>query len=217
MSKAWRWLGWLAAALLGAGYLTFNYVTAASEHPSVLALLLSLIPLGALALGKALQSRAKNGLLLVGVPLTLGAVWWGMDALRDHVAWLYLVQHLGAMLAMALLFGATLGRGHDRALCSQIAALLSDATLDADYLRYTWQVTWAWTLFFLGNALVSVVLFTWAPVSWWSLFANVGTPVLTGVMFVAEYGMRVWRLPDRPHFSIASTINAYQRFTQRKP
>ena len=137
-----------------------------------------------------------------------------MDALRTHVAWVYFVQHLGAMTALGLMFGNTLRGTHAQALCSQIAALLLPQDMDATYLRYTWWVTAAWTAFFALNALISVGLFVAAPISWWSLFANILTPVLTGVMFAAEFLMRQVALPNRAHISIASTIAAYRRFQQ---
>jgi uncharacterized membrane protein len=49
----------------------------------------------------------------------------------------------------------------------------------------------------------------------WSYFANLLTPILVGLMFVVEYLVRVRVLPDRAHFSIAQTIQAYRTYEQR--
>ncbi|WP_374591553.1 hypothetical protein [Aquabacterium sp.] len=208
-----KWLAVAGGLVVGAAYLGFSYFVAASERPPALAVLIGLLPMLALMLSQALRVQPRGLALAVSLALSAGIVA-SLDLLRQHVAWLYLVQHIGAMLALGLTFGVTLGNGHEQALCSQIAALMSPEPLDARHQRYTWQVTAAWTAFFLCSALVSAGLFAWAPVTWWSLFANVLTPVLTGAMFVVEYLVRVRVLPDRPHLTIAGTVMAYQRFKQ---
>ena len=69
-----------------------------------------------------------------------------------------------------------------------------------------------WTAYFVASAVVSVGLFFFGPIAVWSYFANLLTPVLVGLMFVVEYLVRVRALPDRAHFSIAQTIQAYRAY-----
>jgi uncharacterized membrane protein len=116
------------------------------------------------------------------------------------------------MGALGLTFGATLWAGPEQAFCSRIAAFVAPGALDADYLCYTWKVTLAWTLFFVLSAAVSVVLFFWGPLVWWSFFANVLSPVLVGAMFAVEYGVRLVALPKRPHLNLFETIQAYRAY-----
>lgn len=213
MTRHWKWLAITAGLLVGAAYLAFSYFVAASADPPPLAVLVGLLPMAALLLGLALQTLPRS-LALLAMAGLCAVFALSLGWLSRHVAWLYLMQHAGAMAALGMMFGTTLGKGDDKALCSQIAAFVTPEALDGPYLRYTRQVTAAWTAFFLVCGLTSLALFAWAPVTWWSLFANVLTPVLTGAMFVVEYLVRIRLLPNRPHMSIAATVMAYQRFRQ---
>jgi uncharacterized membrane protein len=211
MTGFWQTLRVAAVMAVGAVYLGLGYIAASSDNPPLVSLLVGLLPLAALALTVAWQSSAR----LVAVPLSVAAlIWavWNLQLLRGHVASFYFVQHVGAMVMLGLMFGSTLWGGHDKALCSRIAAMVMPEALEPDYMRYTWQVTWVWTLFFVISGCLSVGLFFWGPLEWWALFANVLTPVLVGALFVAEYIVRIRILPNRPHLSIAGTVQAYQRF-----
>ena len=206
-------LGLIAAA--GALYLGLSHLAASSEHPPILALIVGLLPLGAMALIAAWKSRAPTlALLLFAACIVAIAV--NLENLRSHAAWLYFVQHAGAMILLAITFGSTLGQGHQDALCSRIAGFVMPGQLDADYLRYTWKVTIAWTLYFAASAVLSVLLFGFGPVELWSFFANVLTPVLLGVMFAGEYLIRLRVMPGRSHFSISETIQAYREYSRRR-
>lgn len=204
-------VGALLAA--GAAYLALGYVAAASDNPPIIALIVGLFPLAALALTAAWHSPVR----WLAVPACLALCVWGVmhvQQLRGHVASFYFVQHVGAMGMMALTFGSTLWGGYDKALCSRIAVMVLPEPPDEAYCKYTWQVTLVWTLFFVAVGLTSIGLFFWGPLEWWALFANVLTPILVGAMFVAEYVVRIRALPDRPHMSIAATVQAYQRFRE---
>jgi uncharacterized membrane protein len=119
------------------------------------------------------------------------------------------------MSLLAITFGSTLGRDHSKAMCSRIACAILPAPPDAAYLRYTWNVTLAWTVFFALSAVLSVLLFFAGPIEVWSFFANLLTPVLLGAMFVGEYLVRLRAMPGRRHFGIAETIRAYRQFSGR--
>lgn len=203
-------LGLALLAVVGAAYLGLNYAITVAAHPTLAMLLFSIAPLAALALVSAWNARAR-GLALGLYALAAAAVLLNLEWLRAHTAWLYFLQHFGAMGLLALSFGRTLGQGHANALCSRITILILHTEVDAKYLHYTWKVTLAWTLYFAGSALLSVLLFFAAPIEVWSAFANLLTPLLIGAMFVGEYLVRVRTQPQRVHFSIAQTIRAYRK------
>jgi len=209
--SARQFLLWGLLGAVGAIYLAVGYFAAISSSPPLIALLVGLAPLLATALAAAWHSRFRWAMLLA---CAAGLVLLGLnlERLRTHVALFYFVQHVGAMGLLGLSFGGTLWGAHHEALCSRIATLMIPEPLDADYLRYTWQVTLAWTLFFIGCGLLSVVLFVAGPIAWWSLFANVLTPIGVGAMFVIEYLVRLRVLPHQPPMSIVQTIRAYQKY-----
>ena len=203
-----------AIAVLGAAYLAFSHLLTIDEHPSLLMLALGVTPLTVMALLAAWTSRMRWLALALLAALAL-TVLWNLDALRNHINWLYFMQHAGAMSLLAITFGSTLGRGDADALCSRVTRLMLPDPVDPAYMRYTWKVTLVWTVYFVTSGVVSVGLFFWGPLTVWSYFANLLTPVFVGLMFVIEYLVRVRVLPDRAHFSIAQTIRAYRSYEQR--
>jgi uncharacterized membrane protein len=200
-----------ALVIGGAAYLGVAFAVCAMEHPPMLLVVAGMLPLMAAAIAAGWASRLRY-VTVSACAIALVLVMLNLQRLQDHVAFFYFVQHVGAMSALGLMFGITLWAGPERAFCSRIAAFVMPGQLDAHYLLYTWKVTLAWTLFFALTAGVSVILFFWGPMVWWSFFANVLSPILVGAMFVAEYGVRVLVLPERPHLSLSETIQAYRAY-----
>jgi uncharacterized membrane protein len=131
----------------------------------------------------------------------------GRAALGDlapYLPWLYFVQHVAMFLAMAGWFAASLRPGRD-ALVTRFA-LLVEGTLSPAGLAYTRRVTLAWAVFSTAIAAVSVLLFCFAPLEGWSLFANLLTLPLVGVMFVGEYLVRERACPELAHGSLARGV-----------
>jgi uncharacterized membrane protein len=203
-------LGLALLAVVGAAYLGLSYAITVAEHPTLAMLVFSIAPLAAMALASAWHARAR-GLALGLCAIATAAVLLNLDWLRAHTAWLYFLQHFGAMALLGLNFGRTLGQGDANALCSRITTLILRTEVDPKYMHYTWKVTLAWTVYFACSALLSVLLFFGAPIEAWSVFANVLTPLLIGAMFMVEYLIRVRTMPQRVHFSIAETIRAYRK------
>jgi len=201
-------------ALVGLVYLVIGYIATTMPHPPIVTILTGFIPLGAAALATAWKSPARIYLIPLYLVCAL-LIGINIEKLRDHVAWLYFIQHAGAMTLLGLTFGSTLGSRHAEALCSRIAIFIMPGQLDDAYFRYTWQVTLAWTIYFAVSAVLSVLLFFFGPIKVWSAFANLLTPVTLGLMFGGEYLVRQRVLPNGPRFSIAATIKAYRDFTQR--
>ena len=214
MSRFTRLLVIAACAVAGAAYLAFSHLLTITERPSTLMLALGVTPLTAMALLAAWHSRMRwLSLALLGALATTVLLYLG--ELRNHVNWLYFAQHVGSMLLLAITFGSTLGGDDADALCSRVTRMMLSGAPDPAYMRYTMKVTVVWTGYFVTSALVSVALFFFGPIVVWSTFANLLTPVIVGLMFVIEYGVRVRLLPDRAHFSIAQTIQAYRAYERR--
>ncbi|HEX5805215.1 MAG TPA: hypothetical protein VFY31_02625 [Macromonas sp.] len=147
-------------------------------------------------------------LALVGVAVAAVLVWlWPLC--RSNVAALYYLQHLGIHLMLAVVFGKSL-RGPGDALVTSMARFIFPDELSARNVRYTRGVTLAWTLFFCANALVSTVLFWWAPTEVWSFHANLMTGPLVGLMFLCEHLVRYRFLPPHERPSLAMVARAWR-------
>lgn len=202
-------------ALTGLTYLGIGYFATTIPHPPLIAVILGLLPLAAAVLVTIWKANLRLPLLFFFAACA-GTVIINIDAIRNHIAWLYFIQHAGTMLLLCATFGSTLSSRHDQALCSCIAAVVIPEPLDADYLHYTWRVTLAWTAYFAVSAIISAGLFFLAPIEAWSVFANFLTPISLGMMFVGEYLVRVKLMPDAPRISVGATILAYRKYSQQQ-
>ena len=126
---------------------------------------------------------------------------------------LYLAQHVGANLFLAFGFGSTLRRGHT-ALITTLAARVHRNSLTPAMTVYTRKVTLAWTLYFVGMAIVSLALFALADFDTWAVFANLLTPLAVALMFGAEYLLRYRLHPEFERTSVADAIRSYRRGKQ---
>ncbi len=184
------------------------------------------------ALAHYMSGRAEIGewpILFVGLPLLLvvvsftrnirwtivacvaalaafGALAWLWPKLHNPAGWLYFFQHVGINLTLALFFGRTLVGGR-RPLVTALASIVHEEMTPA-LVRYTRQVTVAWTAFFVACAALSVVLFFFADVETWSLFANVLAFPLIGAMFLVENEVRKRVLPKRDQLGLMATVRA---------
>jgi uncharacterized membrane protein len=197
-------LGWIAASHLGStGRGPVDLHVAVAVAPLVLAVFV---------VGARWSSPFLNLLLALAGAGLLWALW---PLLRSQVAFLYYLQHLGVHLALAALFGASLMAGAEP-LVTRMARGIFGPELSPRNLRYTRQVTWAWTLFFLLNASVSTGLFLFAPREVWSLHANVLTGPLLGLMFLTEALWRRRVLPPHERPGLATVVQAWRRDHERR-
>jgi uncharacterized membrane protein len=120
---------------------------------------------------------------------------------------LYLAQHVGVNVFLAVGFGGTLRRGHT-ALITTLAARVH-RQFTPEMALYTRKVTLAWTLYFVAMALLSLALYAWTPFDTWALFANVLTPLAVVAMFVGEYALRYWLHPEFERASLADAVRSY--------
>jgi uncharacterized membrane protein len=180
--------------------------SAATTWPSF-GVAVSLAPSLAILLWLAWRSprRLLMVLLCVTVAGLLGLFW---GALQRNFSWVYFLQHAGTNLMLAAVFGATLLRGR-QPLVTRLAETVHRTRLAPEVLRYTRQVTLAWTLFFLATALVSSALFCCARMEAWSVFANFLSFPLILLMFAIEYAVRLRKLPDLEKHSIMAGVRAF--------
>lgn len=205
-AKAWRvgstavlLLGWAVAAHLGSAGAGSADVNAA----------LAVLPI-VIALVVLLWRVHSRWLMAAGLVMAGGVVWVLWPQLRQNVSLLYYLQHLGSHLALAVFFGRTLW-GTGDALITGMARFIDGDVLSARKVRYTRQVTVAWTVFFVANALVSTGLFLWAPPAVWSAHANLLTGPLIALMYFVEHLVRKCLLPPHERPSLVEAIRAYRQ------
>ncbi len=208
-----RWKQWGINLVFGAMGITYALVvirSAGSQDTPLLNIAAATLPLIALAVYLIWGLRYRN-LLLLGLTIAAGASWylWGELMLHNYT-WFYLLQHAGINVALAILFGRTLRKGRT-ALVTRFAAIVH-RELDPLHLRYTRQVTLAWTLFFASMALGSCLLFVLAPFQLWAMFSNIVSPLLMALMFIGEYLFRLRRLPHVEHINFIDTIRIATRY-----
>jgi len=211
MQLSWlRVVRWFALAVGIIAYPVLAHYSSTSSVAATwpsLGVAISLTPSLAILLWLAWRSPKRLLMLVlcaaVGVLL---ALFWG--ALQRNFSWVYFLQHVGTNLMLAAVFGATLVRGR-QPLCTQFAEAVHRSGLAPEELRYTRQITWAWTVFFLAMSLVSSVLFCCASIEAWSVFANFLSFPLIVLMFVLEYAVRLRKLPDMEKHSIMVGVRAF--------
>jgi uncharacterized membrane protein len=128
---------------------------------------------------------------------------------------LYLAQHAGIHLLLALWFGSTLRRG-ERPLITRVAARVHREMTPA-VRDYTRNVTLAWTLYFTGMAIASLLLYASASFETWAVFANLLTPFAVAAMFCAEHLLRYRLHPEFERVGVLAAIRAYQQPTAPAP
>lgn len=197
-----------AAAVLALAWALAAHLGSTGRGNPDLNAAIALAPLLAAAL---LAGRGRAPALTVaGTLVALGGLALLWPALREQVAALYLLQHVGINLALAALFGRSL-RGPGEALVTRLARLLYPQGISPRKARYTRRVTVAWTLFFVANATLSALLYALAPGAVWSAYANLLNLPLVGAMFVGEHLWRRRVLPPEERPGLAEVVGAWRR------
>lgn len=212
LARAVRWTA-IAAGAIAYPVLAHYSATTAATTPT-LGVVVSLAPSLAVLLWLAWRSpRRVTMLLLCGV---VGVSLWGFwGALERNFSWVYFLQHAGTNIMLASVFGVTLEKGR-QPLCTRFAEAFH-GHLAPEVVRYTRQVTLAWMLFFASVSLVSAILFFFSRIEVWSVFANFLTFPLVMLMFAAEYGVRLLKLPHIEKHSIMAGILAFWKSQSTTP
>jgi uncharacterized membrane protein len=138
----------------------------------------------------------------------LGALIYGLwPVLERHYSLVYLIQESCAYTLLGLTFGRSLLP--DRvALCTTLADKVH-GPLSPRELKYTRQVTAAWTLFFFAVTVGSLLLYALAPLRVWSIYINFCAMPLVGTMFIAENLVRRLVLPQVKKAGLLATVRVY--------
>jgi uncharacterized membrane protein len=201
-------LRWTALIVLGIGYSVLAHLASAAATPSLFGALVAIAPLAGLACLLAWRSPRRPAMLALCLAGFV-AIFLASDWLVAHYEWVFLLQHAGVYALLCVAFGRTLQTGHTPMVTG--LARVVHGTLTPALVRYTRSVTWAWTLYFAGTSLLSVLLFWFAPIAVWSAFANLMGPVLLVLMFAAEYAVRCYVLPPADRAGPLEAIRAYRR------
>jgi uncharacterized membrane protein len=209
VTRAPRSRAWVAlAVLLSAGFALLAHFAIIDKLTPTVGALLSLVPVTALALWAVRRSRHRAAAFVA--ILAFGALlWMGWGTLQRHFPDLFFVEHAGANLALAFVFGRTLFGGRE-ALCTRFARLLH-GTLPVEVERYSRRVTAAWTIFFATLFALSCTLYFGGFLAAWSVLANILSPILTVAMFMVEYAIRHRVLPQWERVGLLGGIRAFSR------
>ena len=194
--------------LASAGYVALCHwlMTRAPASPwnavGVLAPMVAAIAIGAWRAGQRTLGVAA-GLVLAGLGSQALLGW------QVSPQGLYLAQHAGINVFLAIAFGSTLRPGRTSLITTLAARVHRRFT--PEMAVYTRKVTLAWTLYFIGMAFVSLALYTFAGFATWALFANLITPLAVALMFGAEYALRYRLHPEFERASVADAIRSYLR------
>lgn len=202
-----------AAACLVIGWAVAAHLASSGQGSEILGVALAVFPfIGILAwLAGHFGGRAVAVTATLGALAALALFW---PALSRNVGLLYFLQHAGINLALAAFFGRTLF-GPGEALITRIARIAMNGKLSPRKIRYTQRVTVAWTAFFVLNAGISTVLYLFAPLAVWSVFANLLNAPLVVTMFIAEHLWRRRVLPPEERPSIAAAVRAWRSHRSR--
>lgn len=201
-----RVLNGLGIALLVIAYQLLAHYTNASANGNRWDALVAVTPLLLFVFILAWRSSWRVVMLGAWAAMCMG-LWAEWPLLEHHVGLVYWLQNAGMQLILFITFARTLIAGQ-QPLCTRFAEMVH-GSLTPQHAIYAGQVTFAWALFFAAMALTSTLLFFLAPRAIWSVFANLLTLPLIALMFVVEYGVRKWRLPDTQHAHFLDAIRVF--------
>ncbi len=202
-----RTLRWLHIAALAIGYPLLAHYTNTYAHNNNLGALVSILPVILIALMLAWKSPVRP-ILLGALILSCIGLWFEWSVLQLHFGLVYWLQYVGIQLILFMTFARTLINGR-QPLCTRFAEALH-APLSPQHEIYARRVTVAWTLFFAAMALTSTLLFFLAPLTTWSVFDNFLTAPLIAAMFIAEYRVRKYALPEMQNAHILDAVRAFR-------
>lgn len=194
----------LVAVAFAAYLLLAHFTTTSGEH-GTLGALLAVVPYMAAALVMAAKAQHRRFALgLWGAAVLALYLQW--PVVQARFEWVYLIQHVCTFGLLAIGFGRSLAGGEP--MITRFARLVHGSELAPPLVRYTRGATLAWALFFGAMTASSLGLFFFGPLSLWSLLVNILTPILVGVMFVAEFLVRRLLLPPGLRTGLVDSVRA---------
>lgn len=190
-----------------AGYALLAHYTNTTAKNGNLGALTAIAPLAFFALLLAWNS-SRRYVMLAALALACLAAISQWHLIEQHFGLIYWLQDMGMQLVLLITFGRTLISGQ-KPLCVRFAEA-THAPLSRQHEIYARNVTIAWTLFFAAMALTSTLLFFWAPLAVWSVFANFMTLPLIALMFIAEHWVRRRVLPETQDVHILDALHSFR-------
>lgn len=214
MSDIFRTARFAGLAALVITYAFLMHYVNASGQARTLGAVLALAPLLLLGIALALRSESRaNGIILLTILVTLAWLKWPL--IEQHAGFIFWLQDVSLMLVLFATFGRTLLAGR-KPLCVGFAEAMHGGSLPPSHERYAAHVTVAWVAFFAVMAIISTSLFFCTPLAVWSFFVNFLTLPLVALMFIVEYVVRHYLLPDAPSAHILAAVKAYRDMSLRK-
>ena len=205
-----RWMGIVAVAICYA--LLANYTNQSTQNGT----LGTLVAIAPIVLATALLAWRSQQPVLILVMAAFASVllWLAWPLLKQHYGWIYWLEHESLQLILFTTFARTL-LANRQPLCTQFAEIIH-GTLSPAQIRYTSKATIGWTLFFAAMILTSTGLFFIYPIRVWSIFSNFIFLPLVALMFIVEFIIRKWALPDEAHASIMDAVRTYLSSSRRQ-
>jgi uncharacterized membrane protein len=204
-------LGVALAVALSVAFMVLAHGSLTQAFAPVVGAVVSLIPASLLLWWALRQPRWRAAALLL-LAAAGAALWFGWEQLEHHFPSLFFLEHAGANLLLAIVFGRTLAAGREP-LCTRFARMLHDY-LPPEVERYSRRVTQAWTVFFAVLFALSCGLYFGGFLQAWSYLANILSPFLIAGMFAAEYVVRHRVLPNWERVGVLGGIRAFSRHFQ---
>ena len=192
-------------AFLGYQFL-IHKVTLSGQLTPITATLVSIPFVVATGCAIALELGLRLALLVTAIMTILGLAWVNMFGLPSAI--IFGLPHLVTNLFLMWLFARTLKVGREPLITS--IARRVHGSLKPDIETYTRRVTYAWSLFFLLQVVISLGLYIFASLKVWSVFINILNAPLIILMFVCEYSYRILRYRDHQS-SIFSGLHFFSR------
>jgi len=204
-----RWarrLQFAAACVLIAAYAGFShYCNSTGLHGWGAAL--ALTPLS-LVLTILIWRTTHRAVSLLLIALLGGALFELWPMLERHYSLFFLIQESTAYGFLGLTFGGSLLPGRV-ALCTQLADKVH-GPLSPREIWYTRRVTVAWTILFVVVTVISLLLFTFAPLRVWSLYINFCVmPLVVGMFMIETLIVRRRVLPQVKGSGLIDTVRVY--------
>ena len=204
--------GTLIVLLLGLDLFLAN-VLSPKNDVSATVVVLAFLPITLILLDVLWHTVGKRIALAVAALIVIG-VGLLLPLFKTQISLIYLAQHLTANLLLGFWFGRSLWRNR-QPVCTQFAGMLHPH-LTPQLVQYTTRVTLAWTIFFFTMTTLSILLYLFAPIRIWSIFANSLTLPLLVLMFGGEYLVRRRILPPEDQLGPLSAFRAYRHSVQAR-
>lgn len=212
-AAGWRGLIVVAVAVTAYALLSHWLMVHAADHPWSVAVLFAPLALAVAATGW----RRKQPLILLACAAGVAYLAW----LVTHggvvqIGRMYVLQHGAMHLALAWGFAVTLRPG-GTPMITTLARGVHGALkqpFTPEMVVYTRALTKVWMVYFVIMVVLSLLIYALAPWEWWSLFANLATPLSAAALMVGEHIQRYRLHPDFPRVSLQAAVNAYRQHGQ---